>query len=85
MERHAPFAKPHTTSHFGPPQPSGYFNFDPLRALANSLLNSPFHRAAITNPTFQLARNILCDQKGIHIRVLDFFNIQVNLFANQSF
>ena len=54
-------------------------------ALAQSLLDSAFHCAAIADAALKLTGNVGCHQVSIRIRRFDLFHFQINLLARQCF
>src|SRR5574340_204077 len=83
LQRHAPLAQPHAASHFGSAQAASNFDLDTFSALADGLLQRPFHGTAVGNPAGDLPGNVLSDQKCIGVGRFDLFDIQIDFLFGE--
>jgi len=72
------------SGNFSAAQTAAYHNFYTLCTHTHRTAYAGLHRPAKCNTAFQLSGNILCYQRSIHIRLLDFSNININMLRRKA-
>src|SRR5205823_12347545 len=81
VQRHAAFALPNRAGHFGTAQTTGDTNLHALRAGAQRAHDRLLECALIRHAAANLLGDAFGYQVGIKLRLLDLFDVQLDLFA----
>ncbi|KFM83841.1 hypothetical protein DJ90_5597 [Paenibacillus macerans] len=85
MKWNSSFTVAFRTGNFSTAETAADCRFDPFRSRTHRSLNRLFQRTTERNAAFQLLCDAFCDQNRVKIRVFDFRNVDVNLFAACDF
>src|SRR5882672_3429799 len=83
VKRYAAFAVPLGARNFYPVQASRAHDLDALRAEAHGVLDRALHRATEHDPLFQLLRDRIRNQLGVHFRLAHLLDIDMDRHAHQ--
>ena len=83
MQGNGAFTVAFAAGDFGTAQTAANLNLDAFGAYAHGAANALFHGAAERNAAFQLAGDVFGNQCGIHIRLFDLLDVDVNVCIGQ--